>query len=128
VFSLLKTDGLTVIYRRYFLMKHIKYILLLFLGPTLIGCNLNTQKKIDTETAMELSKEAGSLMGKALQIEFSDSLQASILYRQALDKFLEATKSDTTHKEFALYLPDLYGKLNKMDSSAYWKNKLALDK
>jgi hypothetical protein len=63
-----------------------------------------------------------------MKIEFSDSLRAAGYYRQALDKFLAAAKLDPTHKEFGIYLPDLYGKLHKPDSATYWKNKLALEK
>jgi len=97
----------------------------------IIACNSNSHDKVDPEKTMKLSREGADLMMIAMQIETSNfdsleacKLRASIYYRQATDKFLEALKYDPMHGKVGLYLPDLYYKLNKPDSALYWKKKL----
>ena len=111
------------------------FIYSLFIGTHISCGNANHKTKEqeiaikyieDSKEILALSKQGADLIGKAMKVAFSDSMQAAKYYRDALDKFLAAVAIDTTRKRTGIYLPDLYGKLKMRDSVIYWRNWLGV--
>ena len=63
-------------------------------------------------------------MMKGFNLEVASSDSSKQYYRQAISKFMAAYLLDTSVLELAIYLPDLYYKVNKADSALLWKSKI----
>ena len=99
-----------------------KYSTLILSILILSSCRSNTENKVDK--SVRLFKEASTSMMAGFKLEISGSDSSKLYYRQAINKFLESYLLDTTHLELAIYLPDLYHKINEFDSAALWKSKM----
>ena len=84
---------------------------------------------MNTETRqariIRFQQEGSKLMLNGFRMEVDSSDSSKHYYKQAINKFLSSYFLDTTLLESAIYLPDLYFKINKPDSALYWKSKLS---
>jgi hypothetical protein len=73
--------------------------------------------------SLQLFKKGGDLMTAGFKLEVAGSDSSNQYYRQAIDLFLSSYRLDTSNYELAIYLPDLYNKINKPDSAIFWQSK-----
>jgi hypothetical protein len=95
-------------------------ILLFLLG----SCQSGQKKQTGPGTALEHFEKGSAMMMDGLRTEFDQPDSSRYYYQQALDQFLAAYRSDSSLMEVAIYLPDVYFKLGKHDSAAYWNKRL----
>jgi tetratricopeptide (TPR) repeat protein len=101
-----------------------RLIKMLIIALFLNSCKSNSQSKIDVYKSLKLFKEGTDLLKQGITVEYTDSLKAQKYYRESLNKFNAAYKSDTTNLELGTYLSELYSKTQQFDSALIWALRL----
>lgn len=99
-----------------------KYAKLIIPILILFSCRFNTESK--GEKSARLFKEASASMMTGFKLEVNSSDSSKHYYRQAINKFITAYLLDTSALELAIYLPDLYYKINEPDSALFWQSRI----
>ena len=101
----------------------INLYLFITISLLIVSCNSKEQSKIDNSASEKAFNEGSELLIKSFRPEYEGTETFISLNKQAIRKFEQAYKYDTSNRHAWMYLPNCYYNIGDFEKAIYWFKK-----